>query len=152
MLAHLPLLRGDAIAEARIELPQCRQSFRQGSRRLLDDDGAASRGEFAQRARDVKSYGQDYFFFRRDWRDVRDLLREEGGGGGDGTRTVGLEEAEPSSMKALRTQTMAGSPSRILFQVFPSSREPKSWPLRVPKWIPAGSSESAVMASRKTVS
>jgi hypothetical protein len=59
---------------------------------------------------------------------------------------------EAYSKTALRTQTTAGNPSSIFAHVRPSSREPKSWPLLVPKKIPAGSNESAVMASRRTVS
>jgi hypothetical protein len=47
--------------------------------------------------------------------------------------TARTKPAVASSTTALRTQTTEGKPSSILCQVFPSSREPNSCPLRVPK-------------------
>src|SRR6266487_6480622 len=81
----------------------------------------------------------DFVDFVR-WDDAGAVLREVGA------------TPEAYSTSALRTHTTEGKPSSIFSHVRPSSREPKSWPLLVPKKIPAGSNESAVMASLRTVS
>ena len=89
------------------------------------------------------------FLEGRDLRVVDDLAEDEDM---RGFGAAGLESPDGSSTTAQRTQQIDGIPSRIRSQFFPSSREAKSRPLRVPKYIPAGSNESVVMASRKTVS
>ena len=46
---------------------------------------------------------------------------------------VRIEPEDASSTMALRTHVIGGNPSSILCQVLPSSLEPNSFPLRVPK-------------------
>src|ERR1700721_545152 len=97
--------------------------------------------------------GMDYLFVRRVLlveMVLVDFVRWEDAGAAP--REVGGTTPEAYSTSALRTQTTEGNPSSIFSHVRPSSREPKSWPLLVPKKIPAGSNESAVMASLRTVS
>ena len=83
----------------------------------------------------MKSYGHDYSLALRDLLDAIDFDRDEMEGDDlfcdlrDGD--VGTEEA--SSTIAARMQTTGGKPSSILCHVFPSSLEPNSFPLRVPK-------------------
>jgi len=62
---------------------------------------------------------------------VADLFEEEMPR--DVSGKVRTDPSEVPSTTALRTQTTDGSPSSILCQVFPSSFDPNSWPLRVPK-------------------
>src|SRR6476620_2121871 len=62
------------------------------------------------------------------------------------------ELAAPSPTNAALTQTTAGRPSITVCQVLPLSLEPKTLPLLVPKYMPAGSHVSVASASRTTVS
>jgi hypothetical protein len=70
-------------------------------------------------------FGRRVLFFDRDF-----AFREEAG---QGPGNADAKPPEVSSMNALRTQTTDGNPSSIFFHVLPSSQEPKSCPLRVPK-------------------
>lgn len=67
----------------------------------------------------------------------------------DRDHTTG-RQAEP--MTAAFTQTTCGRPSAISRQLSPSFDDANTFPLRVPKYTPAGSNVSAVSASRSTVS
>src|SRR5437868_14963234 len=57
----------------------------------------------------------------------------------------GNDEDKRHQILAALTETIGGRPSRTDDQLFPSFAEPKSFPLRVPKHTPAGSSESTVI-------
>lgn len=83
----------------------------------------------------MKSYCHDYFLPLRDSLDATDPDRDETAADdlrGD-LRDVGVGPAEASSTIAVRMQTTGGKPSSILCHIFPSSFEPNSFPLRVPK-------------------
>jgi hypothetical protein len=83
----------------------------------------------------VKSYCQDHLLLLRDLLDATDFVRDEIAD--DDLRgdlyDAGVEAEEASSTIALRMQTTGGNPSSILSHVRPSSLEPNSFPLRVPK-------------------
>jgi hypothetical protein len=85
----------------------------------------------------VKGYRHDHLFFvgrdlfvGRDWRVEGNLDRDLGA---DAALCDVGHNPEAPSKTAFRTQTTDGSPSSIFCHVLPSSREPKSCPLRVPK-------------------
>jgi hypothetical protein len=150
MFPNFSLLRCNAISKARVECPQGRQCVCQGGGRVFDLDFAVPASKFAHGAWNVNGQRHDHLLVRRDLLVAEDFARDEAATAVLGN--VGPEPPEASSMTAVRTQTTAGSPWSIFCHVFPSSLDPKSCPLRVPKYIPSGSNESAVMASRKTVS
>src|SRR5216684_1029778 len=57
VLPHVPLLRCDAIPNARIDCPKSRQRLSQSLRRVLDLDSTVSGRKFSQCPRNVKSDG-----------------------------------------------------------------------------------------------
>src|SRR5207253_5325496 len=148
--SHLPLLRCHAVSNARVECPESRQRVGQSCGRVLDLDAPLSSGKFPQRTWDVKDQRHIHLLVRRFLLFDLDFVCGEGAGAALGN--VGPKPPEASSTTAFRTHTTDGSPSSIFCHVLPSSRSPKSCPLRVPKYSPTGSNESAVMASRRTVS
>jgi hypothetical protein len=89
--------------------------------------------KFPQGPRNLKGHWHDHPFVRRDGFAEPDLLRDVIADDDDNLRGVGVETRDVSSKTAFRMQATGGSPSSILCQVRPSSVEPKSLPLRVPK-------------------
>jgi hypothetical protein len=83
----------------------------------------------------VKSDCHDHLLVLRDLLDATDFGRDETAG--DDLRgdlcDAGVEPGEASSTIALHMQATGGNPSSILCHVLPSSLEPNSFPLRVPK-------------------
>jgi hypothetical protein len=131
MFPNFSLLCCNAISNARVECPQRRQRVCQGSGRVFDLHSAVPASQFAQGTRNVKGYWHNHRLVRRDLFVAGDFARDEVAS--DALDNVGPEPAEASSTTAFRTQTTAGSPSSIFCHVLPSSVEPKSCPLRVPK-------------------
>ena len=131
MLPNLPLLGREAIPQAWVDRPQSGQCLGQRRGRLREDHLAARSRKFAQGPRNVKRYGHGYLVPRRDLRVQEDFVSEELTG--DAMAAADLGPEETSSINALRTQTMLGRPSKIFCQLFPSSLDAKSCPLRVPK-------------------
>ena len=132
MLPQLSLLRRDAISNTRVECPQSGQRVGQSCGRVFDLDFAAPASKVAQSARNVKDYRHDQLFLvGRDLRVDRDFDRDEIAVAALGK--IGAKPPEVSATTAFRTQTTDGRPSSIFCHVLPSSREPKSCPLRVPK-------------------
>jgi hypothetical protein len=101
--------------------------------RVLDRDPALASRERAQRA------GQDYHkrhqAARRRVRAVllAALLAAFLGGTDRGRLTTRFTTAATAVTTAARTQTTGGSPCAISFHAFPSFRDAKTLPLRVPK-------------------
>src|SRR5262245_33138188 len=62
------------------------------------------------------------------------------------------DEEDRHQTTAALTEMIGGSPSTIADHASPSVAEANSFPLRVPKYTPAGSSASTAIASRSTVS
>ena len=132
MFPNLSLLRGYPISKARVEYPQGRQRVGQGSRGVCYLDFAVPCSKFAQGRWNVKGQWRDHFFVRRDLFVATDLARDEVADD-NALVNVGVAPGEASSTTAFRMQTTGGSPSSIFCHVLPSSLEPKSFPLRVPK-------------------
>jgi len=132
MFPNLSLLRGNAISKARVEYPQGRQRVCQDSGRVCYLDFAVPLGKFAQGPWNVKGHRHDHLFVLRDLFVASDFARDEIADD-NALGDVGVELGEASSTTAFRMQTTGGSPSSIFCHVLPSSLEPKSFPLRVPK-------------------
>ena len=122
------MLIDNAIADAGVERPESGHGVGDRSSRGRDFDGAASGGEFAQGSGNVD--GDRHGYLRVERRDFCRLVDLEAVAGLDGvvcdsfTPRTGM--VEPSSTMADRTHTIEGKLSWILFQVLPSSFEPKS--------------------------
>jgi hypothetical protein len=153
VFANLSLFRCHAGADARVKIPEQGQCFSQGGGRILNHNATASLGEFTQCAGNVKGHGHDHLLVPRESvprelvsRDLlfNDFAREEIEGEAfdavldreevdEVLDEVIAELRDASCTNAVRMQTTAGNPSRIFCHVFPSSREPKICPFRVPK-------------------
>jgi len=83
----------------------------------------------------VKGECHNQLFVLRDLLDGAEFTLDEAAAADlrDDLGGVRLEAEEGSSTIALRTQATGGNPSSILCHVLPSSLEPNSFPLRVPK-------------------
>ena len=133
MLPNFALFCCDAVTKSRADFPQCGKRLSQRRGRSTNLDTTAPPREFPQRPRNVEPYWHSHLVFRRDLLAAEDLVRDGPDDDGASLGAEGRGPEETSSIIAVRTQTMEGSPSTILCHVFPSSSEPKSCPLRVPK-------------------
>jgi hypothetical protein len=78
----------------------------------------------------MKVYSHDYFLMR----DLPEVdLDGDKAAADDPLMDVALGPEEESSTIAVLMQTTGGKPSNTLSHVFPSSLEPNTFPLRVPK-------------------
>ncbi len=113
--AHLAPLGQDPVAHAGVDRRQEVERLGDGRRRCRQRDPAAAVGKRLQGARDQDVDRHQAAFLMRCRR-------------GRAARLFVF-----SGTRAALTHTIGGSPSRRSSQLFPSSRDAKSLPLRVPK-------------------
>jgi hypothetical protein len=112
VLADLALFVDDAVTDAGMERPERGQGIGDGAASERDLDSRASGGEFAQRSGDVDGDGQSYLLvLRRDFCRLDDFNEEANLEADELERDswrapTGM--TEPSSMTAVRTQTIEG--------------------------------------------